>query len=51
MIFCRLLETLGGGLANRLDALGAEHLMHGAALLHHNCLLQVRFELAVGGSL
>ena len=42
---------LGGGLAHRLDALGAKHLAHGVALYHHKGLLQVRFELAVGGSL
>ena len=51
MIFCSLSETLGGGLAERLDALGAEHFMHRAALLHHNRLLQVGLEGAIGRAL
>jgi len=31
----------------RFDALGAQHLVHRAALLHYERLLQVRFERAV----
>ena len=39
------------GLAEGLDALGAQQFVHGATLLHHERLLQVRLELAVGGAL
>jgi hypothetical protein len=45
------IRSLGGGFAHRLDAFGAEYLAHGPALFHHQGLLQVRFELAVGGTL
>ena len=42
---------LDSRLRHCLDALGAEHFAHGATLFHNDGLLQVRFELAVGGSL
>jgi len=42
---------LSGGFRHCLNALGAEHFAHSAALFHDERLLQVRFELAVGGSL
>jgi hypothetical protein len=42
---------LSSRLAQSLDALRAQHLMHGVTAFHHNGLLQVRFELAVGRSL
>lgn len=41
----------GGGFRHCLDALGAKHFMHLASLFHYERLLQVRLELAVGGSL
>lgn len=44
-------QRSGGGFRHCLDAFGAKHLMHLASLFHHERLLQVRFELAVGGSL
>ena len=47
----RICCTLRGGLAEGLDALGAQDLVHRATLLHHERLLQVRFERAVGGAL
>ena len=50
-IFVVVQRTLGGGFADCLDALGAEHFMHGATLFHHNRLLQIGLERAVGGSL
>jgi hypothetical protein len=40
-----------GGFSHCLDTFGAEYLMYFAALFHHQSLLQVRFELAIGGSL
>lgn len=49
--FYRVRKNLGSSLAQGLDALGAQDLMHQAALLHHKRLLQVRFERAVGGAL
>ncbi len=45
------LGTLGDRLAHRLNTFGAEHLMHNAALLHHNRFLQVGLEGAIGGAL
>jgi hypothetical protein len=50
--FC-LGETnfLAGGFTHSLDALGAKYFMHLASLFHHQGLLQIRFEFAVGGSL
>ena len=47
----REIQHLRGGFTHRLDALGAKHLAHGASLFHYQGLLQVRLELAVGGSL
>src|SRR5512141_3495184 len=44
-------QYLGRGLAKRLDALGAQHLLHQAAVLHDADLLQVRLEGPVGGAL
>jgi hypothetical protein len=43
--------TLGGRLAHRLDALGAEHFMHNASLFHHDRFLQVGLEGTIGGAL
>ena len=43
--------TLRVGLAEGLDALGTQHLVHRAAVLHDKRLLQVRFELAVCSTL
>lgn len=37
--------------AERFDALGAQRLLHEAALFHHRDLLEVGFEGAVGGAL
>ncbi len=51
VIFCSLTETLGGRFAERLDALGAEHFVYRAALLHHNRLLQVGLEGSIGRAL
>ena len=52
MIFLfREINNLGSGLCQCFDALGAEHFFYRAAFFHHEGLLQVRFELAVGGSL
>ena len=51
MIFCCVTWNLGGRLAQRLDAFGAKHLVHNATLLHHNRLLQVGLEGAIGGAL
>jgi len=44
-------KTLRRGFAEGLDALGAQHFVHSATLLHYERLLQVRFERAVGGAL
>ena len=44
-------ETLRYGFAQGLDAFSAQQFVHGATLLHHERLLQVRFERAVGGAL
>jgi hypothetical protein len=44
-------KTLSRGFAQGLDALGAQHFVYGATLLHHERLLQVRFERAIGGAL
>ena len=44
-------DLLYGRLGQRLDALGTQHLMHRAALLHNERLLQVRFERAVCSTL
>jgi hypothetical protein len=43
--------TLGGDFTHRLDALGAQNFMHLVTLFHHNCLLQVGPEFAIGGAL
>ena len=51
VILVRENQQLGGGFCHRLDALGAEHFMHFMSLFHHQRLLQVRFERAVGGML
>jgi hypothetical protein len=45
------LGTLGERLAHRLNAFGAEHFMHNAALFHHNRFLQVGLEGTIGGAL
>jgi hypothetical protein len=39
------------GLAQSLDALGAQQLVYHTTLLHNDCLLQIRFVRAVGGTL
>ena len=44
-------ETLSVSLAYRLDAFGAEHFMHNAALFHHDRFLQVGLEGTIGGAL
>ena len=44
-------DLLDGRFGQRLDALGAQYLVHRAALLHDERLLQVRFERAVGSTL
>ena len=46
-----LISVLSGGFSHCFDAFGAKYFVHLAALFHHHCLLQVRFELAVGGAL
>ena len=51
MIFCPVSLALGDRFAYRLDAFGAQHFMHGAAIFHHERLLQIRFECAIGGAL
>ena len=50
-VFLSNLETLSVSLAHRLYALGAEHLMHNAALFHHDRFLQVGLEGTIGGAL
>lgn len=42
---------LFGGFAHGFDTFGAEHFMYLATLFHHQGLLQVRFELTIGGPL
>ena len=44
-------DLLHGRFGQSLDAFGAQYLVHRATLLHHERLLQVRFERAVGGAL
>ena len=44
-------DLLHGRFGQRLDALGAQHLVHRATLLHHERLLQVRFVRAVCSTL
>ncbi len=51
MTFVGDLSNLRGGLRQGLDALGAQYFVHGATILHNECLLQVRFERAVGCTL
>ena len=43
--------TLGGDFTHRLDALGAQNFVNLVTLFHHNRLLQVGFEFAIGGAL
>ena len=51
MIFALWSGSLRRSLAQRLDALGAKHLMHDSALFHDQRFLQVRFERAIRGAL
>jgi hypothetical protein len=44
-------QHLLAGFSHGLDTFGAEYFVYLAALFHHQCLLQVRFELTIGGSL
>jgi hypothetical protein len=44
-------QHLLGGFSHCFDTFGAEYFMYLAALFHHQRLLQVRFELTIGGSL
>ena len=46
-----MVPNLSGDFAHRLDALGAQNLVDLVTLFHHDRLLQVGFEGAVGGAL
>ena len=48
---CCVRGVLREGLAHRLDALGAQHLVDHASFFHYNRLLQVGFEGPIGGAL
>jgi hypothetical protein len=43
--------SLGGDFAHRFDTLGAQNLVDLVSFFHHNRLLQIRSELAIGGAL
>ncbi len=49
--WCEEKNNLRRRFAERLDALGAQRLLHQSTLLHHRNLLEVGFERAVGGTL
>lgn len=44
-------DCLGGDFAHRLDALGAQNFVNLVTLFHHDRLLQVGAEGAIGGAL